>query len=158
MLTSLYTRVGVYVCGIARYTCVSRVAAKCICMCLCIRVLMECVCCPPAPGGTKASANYKEQRNNLHNLAFDLCFPWVLFTLTPTAKLLPCPLDSTFELPHVGALASSCQLTRLTASGRSEHLLWMLGVWGSHSRHLTCACKSSWTLQSMAGWGLIWRN
>lgn len=154
MLTSLYTCVGVCVCGIARYTCASRVVAKCICMCLCTRVLMEWVCPPPTPGGTKASANYKEQRNNLHNLAFDLCHPRVLFALTPAAKLLPSPLDSTFELCLVGALASSCQLTRLTAPGRSGHLLWMLGIWGSHSRYLTCACKSSWILQSMADWGL----
>lgn len=56
-------------------------APKLVCMfsydafvCLCAYGACE-LASPLTPGGTKASANYKEQRNNLHNLDFDLCHP-----------------------------------------------------------------------------------
>ena len=45
-------------------------------MWFCVSVCIWCEFASPyAPGGTEASANYKKQRNNLHNLAFDLCHP-----------------------------------------------------------------------------------
>lgn len=61
-------------------------------VCFCVSVCIWCeLASPCAPGGTKASANYKEQRNNLHNLAFDLCHPQASFALSPAAKLFPQP-------------------------------------------------------------------
>ena len=61
-------------------------------VCFCVSVCIWCeLASPCAPGGTKASANYKEQRNNLHNLAFDLCHPQASFALTSAAKLFPQP-------------------------------------------------------------------
>ena len=63
-------------------------AHVCFCVSVCIWCELASRC---APGGTKASANYKEQRNNLHNLAFDLCHPQASFALSPAAKLFPQP-------------------------------------------------------------------
>lgn len=158
MLTSMYAHASVVcvcACGIAEYTCVRLQWCPNANMWLCVRMLMVWVCLPSAPGGTKASANYKEQRNNLHNLAFDLCHPWVLFALIAAAKLLSNPLDSTFELCPVETLFSSCQFLQLTRPGKDEHPLSMHGRQGAHRRYPTC--KSSVTLQSITvalGWGL----
>ena len=63
---------------------------------------------PHAPGGTQASVKYKEQRNNLHNLAFDLCCPESSLALTAAAKLFPSPVDSILELCLPEASASPC--------------------------------------------------
>lgn len=158
MLTSMHAHadvVCVCACGVTEYTCMHIQWCPNADMWLCIRVLMVWVCLPPAPGDTKASANYKEQRNNLHNLAFDLCHPWILFALIAAAQLLSNPLDSTFELCSAESLFSSCQFLQLTRPGKDEHPLSMHGRQGAHRRYPTC--KSSVTLQSITvalGWGL----
>lgn len=75
---------------------------------ICVSVCIWCeFASPQASGGTKGSAKYKEQRHNLHNLAFDLGHQESPLAPTTAAKLFPSPVDSISELCLSEASASS---------------------------------------------------
>lgn len=83
---------------------------------------MVWVSSPHTPGGSKASAICKEQRNILHNVAFDLCHPHPLLLSLQLPSCFPGPVSFEFCLPE--ASAWPCHSTKETRLQKGDkHLL-----------------------------------
>lgn len=134
-----------FVCGVVGcIPCASGFVCMFAHMWFCVSVCIWCEFASPyAPGGTEASANYKKQRNNLHNLAFDLCHPQSSFALTQLPSCFPSPAGSIFELCLLAALASPCHpMTGTGLEKGNEPSLSAYGAPGTCTRCLTYILKS----------------